>query len=436
MRWLPVVLLVGCMAEAGDGDLDDGAEYASELTAAESARVLALVNYPGADQATLDDDAGLTAQAAKSIATYRAGADGLFPSKDDNEIDGIPELDAIPNIGAVALQKLLAYGTAHPAPKPVVVGSRRFLGWQAEAILWATNTAPIGVFNGLLDDRAAENIVAERPFATMAELDAVSLVGPSAFDVFKGQSWTWWRAFANRPTTPPPLAGTFDGVAFDEDTAVEAIAIANFRTRDDMVANGVVANGASAIVGNRPYTTLAQVAAVSGVGTATMRSLHAYATTLLSSGTLADGTECATDASCESGVCAGLTVFPMGTCRPAWMKGTFSSTTDVTIPDAGSAVTQTVQVTGLASVAEDLIVHLDIDHPRKQDLYIVLTQPSSAESLIWDVDSAGHARVVVGHNLERDSEVNGTWTLSVRDHFAGSSGTLRGWSLELTSRYD
>ncbi|MGE0396642.1 MAG: proprotein convertase P-domain-containing protein [Kofleriaceae bacterium] len=439
MRWLPLVLLVGCVAEAGDGDLDDGAEYASEMTAAEAARVLALVNYPLVDKTTLDIDAGLTPQAATSITAYRAGADGVFPSKDDNEIDGIPELDAIPNIGAASLQKLSAYASAHPAPQPVVVGSRRFLGWQAQAILWVTNTSAVGVLNGLLDDRAAANIVAARPYSTLAEVDAIPLVGPSAFDVFKGQSYTWWHAYVLHGTTPPPpasLAGTYDGIAFDEATATEALAIANVRTRDDMVAHGVVANGASVIVGNRPYTTLAQVAAVSGVGTATMRSLHAYATSLLSSGTLADGAECGAHDSCQSGLCVGLTVYPMGTCSPAWMKGTFSVATPATIPDGGAAITQSVEVTGLASVPEDLVVHLDIDHPRKTDLYIVLTQPSSAESLIWDVDSSGNAHVVVGGNLERDSEVNGTWTLSVRDVFSGSSGTLRGWSLELTSRYD
>jgi hypothetical protein len=118
-----LVLLVGCVAEAGDGELDDGAEYASQMTAAESARVLALVNYPLADRATLDGGAGLTAQAAKSIAQYRAGADGVFPSKDDNEIDGIPELDAIPNVGAATLQRLLAYATAHPRLRDNASGS-------------------------------------------------------------------------------------------------------------------------------------------------------------------------------------------------------------------------------------------------------------------------------------------------------------------------
>jgi hypothetical protein len=54
-----------------------------------------------------------------------------------------------------------------------------------------------------------------------------------------------------------------------------------------MVAHGVYAAGASAIVGNRPYSTLAAVAAVSGVGASTMRGLHQYA----SSGTWMPGVE-------------------------------------------------------------------------------------------------------------------------------------------------
>lgn len=84
---------------------------------------------------------------------------------------------------------------------------------------------------------------------------------------------------------------------------------------------------------------------------------------------------------------------------------------------------------------EDIIVHLDLVHPRKADLRIVLTQPSSAESLVWEVGSTGAARVVP-LGAEFDSGVNGQWTLQVIDTQGGSVGTLRGWSLELTSRWD
>jgi DNA uptake protein ComE-like DNA-binding protein len=429
---LLIPLFGGCLAEA---DSDDGAAYAAELTAAETAGVIALVNYPGVDQAKLDGEVGLTTAAAGGIASYRAGHDGVFPSLDDVEIDSLAELDAIPYVGAAALSKLNAYAQAHPAPAAQTVEGVRFLGWQAEIVLWGVNKVPIGVLNGMLDNRAAANLVAARPFADLTAIANVHLIARSALTVMRGQARTWWNARVS--TTPAPLAGTFDGVTFDEATAAKALEIANIRTRTEMVAGGINGNGASAIVGNRPYTTVAAIAAVSGVGTATMQGLHTYATALLSTGSIPDGDECTSHAACSTGLCTGLTHSEVGWCRPAWMAGTFTSTTHAAIPDANpSGISQSLVVSGLASVPEDLIVNLDIDHPRKADLYIVLTQPSSAESLIWDVDSAGHARVIVGSNLERDSSVNGTWTLHVSDHFGGSVGTLRGWSLELTSRWD
>jgi len=425
-------LLGGCLAEAGD---DDGAAYAAELTAAETAAVIALVNYPGVDRATLDDTVGLTAAAANAIDAYRAGADGTFPSNDDQEIDSLAELDAIPNVGASAMAKLNTYATAHPAPAAQTIEGVRFLGWQAEIVVWGVNKVPIGVLNGMFDNRAATNLLTARPFADLAAIGDVPLIAKSALNRMKAEARTWW--FARAATTPATLAGTFDGVTFDEATATKALELANDRTRSELVSGGVNGNGASAIVGNRPYTTVAAIAAVSGVGPATMQGLHAYATTQLTIGVIGDGDACTAHEACSSGLCTGLTHSDEGWCRPAWMAGTFTSTVDATIPDGNPAgVTQTLEVTGLASVPEDLIVHLDIDHPRKADLRVVLTQPSSAESLIWDVDSAGSARVVVGWNLERDSSVNGTWILTVSDHAGGSSGTLRGWSLELTSRWD
>ena len=429
-----LVLLVGC---ATSGDPYEDSEYAYELTQQETRAVLDLANYPGVDRAMLDDVVGLDARTARAIDEYRAGADGKFPSLDDNEFDHIGELDAVPYVGDAAFRKLVAYAQAHPAPAPEHHEGVSFKGWQAEIAVWGANTVPIGVLNGLLDDRAAANIMAARPIADLAALAAVPLVSTSALGAFRGQARTWWYARASQASTS--LAGTFDGVSFDEATAHKAVEIANTHTREQMVAGGVYGNGASAIVGNRPYTTLAQVAGVSGVGTSTMQGLHAYATALLGSarGTTGEDAECAATQECAEGLlCAGLTYFEVGHCRPEWMAGTFSDATSVVIPDDGTPVSRSIVVTGLGSVVEDLIVHLDIDHPRKQDLYIVLTQPSSAESLIWDVDSSGHARVVVGGNLERDSNVNGTWTLQVTDVFGGGAGTLRGWSLELTSRWD
>lgn len=429
----PLALATGC---AVTGDDTDG-ELARAMTQAEAARVLDLVNYPGVDRMMLDDVVGLDARAARAIDELRAGADAKFPSRDDHEIVAIAQLDALPYIGDAALQKLSAFAQLHPAPTPQTLEGVRFYGWQAELVLWGVNRVPVGVLDGMLDDRAAENLIAARPFASLTEIGGVALIGPGALERLRSEALVWWIARAN--TAPTTLAGTYDGVTFDEATAFQALAIANDHTREALVANGVYGNGASAIVGNRPYATLAQVAGVAGVGASTMTGLHAYATALLATptGTTPDDEACMASSACASGLCTQLTFSEVGTCRPAWMAGTFASTTDAAIPDDDLAgISQTLVVSGLATVAEDLIVNLDLDHPRTADLRIVLTQPSSAESLIWDLDSAGHARVVVGGDLERDSSVNGTWTLTVIDAVAGQSGTLRGWSLELTSRYD
>src|SRR5690606_2888817 len=112
-------------------------------------------------------------------------------------------------------------------------------------------------------------------------------VSTGVLDTLRSNALVWWRAReANGGgSTPTSLAGTFDGVTFDEPTAAVALDIANTHTREQMVAGGVYSNGASAIVGNRPYTNLAQVAAVGGVGTATMQGLADYARSLLARGT-------------------------------------------------------------------------------------------------------------------------------------------------------
>jgi hypothetical protein len=273
MRLAHLLVLASC-ATSGDPFADDG-ELAQALTPAEVSQVLELVNYPGVTEAELDTDAGLDGRAARAIAVHRAGPDGRFPSLDDDLFDTLAELDAISYVGNAALEDLVTFAATHPVPASERHENIVFAGWQAEIVVWGANTVPIGVLSGLLDNRAAENVIAARPIADLTALAAIPLIGSNALGAFRGQARTWWFAREQHPTTQ---AGTYDGVVFDEATAVAALAIANTQTRDQMVAGGVYGNGASAIVGNRPYETLASVAAVSGVGASTMQSLHAYAT--------------------------------------------------------------------------------------------------------------------------------------------------------------
>jgi len=268
--------------EAVEADDELGSSsLALSLSPADAAAVLALVNYPGTSTGILDDDVMLDARAAKNIVGTRNGADGLELTADDRPFATIAALDAVPYVGDLAFDRLLAFARKSPPPADVNVEGVAFAGWQAVTVVWACNTVPVGVLNGLLDNRAAANVIAARPYSSVQAVGNVALIGPNALTAMRGQARTWWRAMNGGPVPPPQppatLAGTFDGVAFDEATAAKALQLANASAREVMVANGVPAAPAAAVVGNRPYATVAQLAAVAGVGTATMQAFHRWA---------------------------------------------------------------------------------------------------------------------------------------------------------------
>ena len=77
-----ISILCSSCALADEGG-DEVSEAALSMSDADAAAVLALVNYPGTDAATLDNAAGLDGRAARGIVTKRNGADGVSPSPDD-----------------------------------------------------------------------------------------------------------------------------------------------------------------------------------------------------------------------------------------------------------------------------------------------------------------------------------------------------------------
>lgn len=273
-----LVAFSGCGPELTDAELVDDEQGTSQLglsmSAADQALVLARVNDPRTTVALLDAKAGLDQRAAKAIVAVRDGADGLAVTVDDKPFATIAALDAVAYVGDAALSKLLAFAKREPASPDVTVENVRFTGWQAEAVVWGVNTVSVGVLNGLLDNRAAANLIASRPYASVAAIGAVALVGPNALQALRGQARTWWHAKQNATTS---LAGTFDDVTFDEPTAKKALELANTAAVDAMLTNGIFLAPANAIVAARPVTTLAQVAALKGVGTGTMQALERWA---------------------------------------------------------------------------------------------------------------------------------------------------------------
>ncbi len=245
------------------------------LSPADAASLLAFVNYPGTDQATLDDAVGLDSRAAANIVAYRNGQDGICPSSDDVDFTDIGELDAIPYVGNTAFEKLETYAAAHPAPTDETVEGVYFRGWQAQSVVWAVNHLDYDALDAVLDARAATGLVAGRPFSSVTAMGPVPYVGPGALDSLRDAATDWWPLMRSGETQS--LAGTFDGVDFDEATAQTALAIANDASLDELTAHGMTTHPAELMIAARPFTTVAQVANVKGVGTQTMTALHDYA---------------------------------------------------------------------------------------------------------------------------------------------------------------
>lgn len=268
---LLAVAVSGCLADAGDDDAPSAVGGALSTTSAQ--QILDLVNYPGTDVHALDVNAGLDTRAAANIIAARNGADGLAPSADDVAFATIAQLDAIPQVGDAAFTKLAAYAVAHPAPAGEIVKQVAFRGWESESIVWGVNHATIVELDGMLEARAASLLVAKRPFSSVAQMGTVEYVGSAALGKLLLGAPAWWTGMHGGT-----LGGTFDGVAFDGATATIALHIANEATAAQLTGHGVTSAPASTIIAGRPFTTLAQVSNLNGVGTATMTALHTYAT--------------------------------------------------------------------------------------------------------------------------------------------------------------
>lgn len=435
------LLAAACGVPETDVAVDEDFEseaYALSVSSADAAQLLAWVNHPSTTGALLDDQVALDARAAAAVIAHRDGADQALGTADDDLYGSVTELDRVAYVGETALKRMLAWARAHPVGSPENVEGVSFSPEQVSAVVWGVNQTTNDELNdGLgLDNRAVNALLAGRPFASVTQMGAAAYVGPAALTALKAHAPVW----AAKRAGPGTLAGTFDGVDFDEATAKQGLKLANNATLQSLLDAGLPIAGAAPMVGNRPYLNLAQVALVSGVGPATMGKLHEAAkANVVVVPSVGDGGTCDTAALlCKSGLqCSGLTLGPTGTCRPSWMANKFRSGTMAVIPDRNAqGVSIGVTVGGLATVAEDVIVHLEIDHPNKAELKILLTQPSSAVSTVWAVNSNGDARVVMGGDVERDSQVNGVWTLTVIDTAELNIGTLNGWTLELTSRMD
>ncbi|MFC4854197.1 M14 family zinc carboxypeptidase [Actinophytocola glycyrrhizae] len=110
----------------------------------------------------------------------------------------------------------------------------------------------------------------------------------------------------------------------------------------------------------------------------------------------------------------------------------FENAANVNIPDAGSAVTSSVAVTGVAGNApSDLQVHVDIKHTFRGDLVIDLLAPDGTAYRLKNSSTSDSAdNVLATYTVNASSEVaNGTWRLQVRDTYRADTGYIDLWRL-------
>ncbi|GAA1339775.1 S8 family serine peptidase [Saccharothrix algeriensis] len=110
-----------------------------------------------------------------------------------------------------------------------------------------------------------------------------------------------------------------------------------------------------------------------------------------------------------------------------------SNADDVAIPDAGSAVTSSVSVSGCegAGTAKTSI-KVDINHSYTGDLAIDLVGPSGASFVLrkaGGVGSAGGVHETFTVDTSSEKSRNGTWKLRVTDVYSYDTGNIDNWSL-------
>jgi DNA uptake protein ComE-like DNA-binding protein len=274
---LAVFCLAGCTAELEEDEALGMSRPEIELGAEEIGQMLALVNDSGTDEALLDEAVGLDRRAAENILAHRNGPDGKLGNSDDDLFDDIAELDAVAYVGASALEAIRSYAAANPLPPSELVEGVLFDGTQAQAVVWGVNQATVDELDHvvLLDIRAAKSLVALAPFSSVTQMGPIGFVGQHALRQLRFNAARWHAAMQGS------LAGTYDGVTFDEPTAQMAFTLANEEPWNGLVESGMWSTGATRIVDNRPYADLAEVAAVVGVGTTTMEQLHHFAFNLV-----------------------------------------------------------------------------------------------------------------------------------------------------------
>ena len=213
---LSALMFVGCMHPTETDESSDR-QYASFMSALsadfgldeqspEVVELLAMVNVATYEQ--LDIEARLNARAARQIIAHRSGPDGTEPSPDDNLFETLVELDQVPYVGPVALERLLGYaGSGQWQPDmpaldlpPELSTPEHIATLEEQLMLEVVNTSDFVTLDDTvgLNRLAAESIINTRAGAdgiigshddlnvdSVEMLDAIPYVGNQAMNTLR-----------------------------------------------------------------------------------------------------------------------------------------------------------------------------------------------------------------------------------------------------------
>jgi secreted trypsin-like serine protease len=110
----------------------------------------------------------------------------------------------------------------------------------------------------------------------------------------------------------------------------------------------------------------------------------------------------------------------------------FENTNNVNIPDAGTAVTSSITVSGVSGNAPSTLkVGVDIKHTWRGDLVIDLVAPDGSTYRMKSSSGSDSAdNVITTYTVNASTEVaNGTWKLKVQDVASYDTGYIDSWKL-------
>ncbi len=297
----------------------------------------------------------------------------------------------------------------------------------------------IALLDSFLDVRAARSLVHHRNgpdgvfgtadddlYDSIAEADAQYYVGNNAL-----HKLATFAADSGWIPSGSDVVGSWDDVEFTLDQMTGALDLANtltFTYLDDDL--GLDRRAATSIVEARPIADMDELSGLYYVSKTALTKLRGEV--VIGNGPWG---ECDTSADCADGlVCMGEIAWNSGIyCVDDSMYGNFTHDEADEIPDQGSLVTA-VNVQGLGSVPIDVVLTLDVDHPRPSDLKITM-EHIGYEQVVWDHETSPSNEIII-RAVPSDDMVQGDWTLTVEDSVAGETGELHGWNLYIVSNWD